>query len=416
MQAHRYLTIVLALVVATLGMIASANWLMDPYALRAVDSATPAFEGLNEAQGAFLRNTLTAAWVKPRTVILGTSRAGAGLDEKHPKFARDDAPVLNLALGGASIQQTRLMLTHAQEQRQLRKAVIGLDLEAFLGGGRPNFDVAALRGNRESEPAWFVYARSLWSHDMLLASTERAVAALAPAPQDIAIPAAVSRDRFDEQLRNLQGQRGLVWITEFNNFYARLPRLFPVWRAGETWYTDAHRASAMREFRALLAYARSQGIELHLFISPVHARYLEWYRRIGWWPLFEHWKRALAESITNEAQDAGATAPFPLWDFSGFHPLATESVPRIRDLQARMRWYFETSHYSRATGDVILNRILDPEDAAASPLPNVRIDASNVERHIHAMQSEADRYRIDYPAEVGNVAEMVRYLRRVARK
>ena len=388
---------------------AAVNRFVDPYRLRVLER-TP--QALTEAQGAFLHTALAVAAVKPKAVILGTSRAANALEASHPRFRPDDAPVMNLALGAASIRQTRLMLVHAHESSGVRKAVIGLDLEAFLGASRPDFEPAALRGNRDSEPEWIVLVRAMTSRDMFFAAIGSWAGGLvaANAKPDAAAP----KDRFQDRLNSLEGQRGLVWITEFNNFYAQLPLLFP--GASDAWRADGRRANAMRDFRELLDYARANDIELRMFVSPVHARYLEWYRRVGWWPLFENCKRALAESLQEEAKGAPARRPFTIWDFSGFHPLATEPVPRIGDLRSRMRWYWESSHYSRATGDLILDAVLRSGHAASSPLPDVTIDSSTIEQHLNALRVDADRYRQAFPGEAANVAEMVRYLRRIARK
>ena len=65
-------------------------------------------------------------------MIIGTSRATAGLDDAHPGFADSAKPVYNLSLPGASIAQMREMLVHAHSIRPLAQVVLGLDLEAFL--------------------------------------------------------------------------------------------------------------------------------------------------------------------------------------------------------------------------------------------------------------------------------------------
>ena len=389
--------------------IAVINWLTDPYRLRETESSpVSAVADLAEPGAAFLKAALTIAARKPRTLILGTSRAARALDPIHRGLAPEDGPVLNVAMGAASIQQTRMMLVHAHETARVKKAIIGLDLEAFLGGARPDFDATALLGHRDSKPVWLVLTSAMCSRDLFFASLQKAIG-IRDAGANLA-----PQDRFEEQLKSLGGQRGLVWIAEFNTFYGRLPDLFPLDRSVASWNSDERRVKSMREFRALLEYARRQGIELHMFISPIHARFQEWYRRVGWWPLFENWKRALVQSIEAEAHDGGHRQAFEIWDFSGFHALATEPVPRIGDLRSRMHWYGESSHYARTTGDLILDRMLDGTAAESSLLPNVRINASNIEAHIRSVRADADRYRASQPGEVANVAEMVRYLRRTA--
>jgi hypothetical protein len=410
MQARAFLIIVFCATLAMVGAIVATNWLVDPYGIRDGRSI-PSLYGQNESAGAFLRNASLVAVTMPRTVILGTSRAG-GLSADHNAFSASDRPVLNVALGAASIQQMHEMLVHAHATSGLRKAIVGLDLEAFIEPGRADFDPAALKGNRHTEPAPLVRMRTLLSRDMWLASIERELAAVLD-------PSSSAQHRHGDatqsRLQALQGQRGLIWITEFNNFYARLPYLFPSDMATARWAADPRRAAATQAFREMLDYARAQRIDLHLFISPVHARYLDWYAHVGWWALFEHWKRALAATITAEASATPGRTPFVLWDFSGFHDIAIEQVPQYGDLESRMRWYLDTSHYSRAAGNLILDRILRSADNNVSSLPRATLEAATVERHIDTLKDDAARYRTAHRSETDNVAEMVRFLRRVAR-
>jgi hypothetical protein len=419
MHPRHYLILSFGLTAVLTGGIAAVNAHLDPYGLSAAGRGG-AYEGVAGAErsGSFWQKALAVRDARPRSVILGTSRADGGIDTRHPGFSAQDAPVFNLALGGLSVDQMRLLLIHAHAISPVRKAVIGLDLEAFLGGGRTDFDPAGLEGNPETEPYSLVRLRLALSRETLSASLARWAALMSAEPV-----AGAARERSDPQPRRVSdelirqfGQRGLSAVTEFNNFYSRLPVLFPRWLPATRWSDDPRRAATMTAFRDLLGYARQEGIELRMFISPVHARYLEWYRQVGWWPLFEAWKRSLVAAIDDESRANPGRPAFPLWDFGGFHALATEPVPKMGDLSTRMRWYLESSHYSPELGDLVLDRVLGAPGAGASPLPDLRIDAATIDRHLSMLRSQAEEYRYTHPGEVGNVSEMIAYLRRVARK
>ncbi len=420
MHPRHYLILNLGLAAVLTGGIAAVNAHLDPYGLSAAGRAEANGGVAGAARpGSFWQKAFAVRDARPSSVILGTSRADSGIDARHPGFAAQDAPVFNLSLGGLSIDQMRLLLIHAHAISPVRKAVIGLDLEAFLSGGRTDFDPAALEGNPETEPYSLVRLRLALSRETLSASLARwaALTFTEPAagaaregsdPQPRRVP--------DELIRQFNGQRGLSGVTEFNNFYARLPVLFPHWLPATRWGDDPRRAAAMTAFRNLLGYARQEGIELRMFISPVHARYLEWYRQVGWWPLFEAWKRSLVAAIDDESRASPGRPAFPLWDFGGFHALAIEPVPKMGDVSTRMRWYRESSHYSPELGDLVLDRVLGAPGADASPLPDLRIDAATIDRHLDMLLIQAEEYRLSSPGEVANVSEMIAYLRRVARK
>jgi hypothetical protein len=158
MKARGYVIVVLVLAAASCGAVVAFNARVDPYGLAAVPDRTNLAPDAPRP-GAFFRKVLTVREAMPRTIVLGTSRAEFGIDPRAPGFTAEYAPVLNVALGGLSIEQMRLVLIHANAVSPLRLAVIGLDLESFLDAGRTDFDPAALEGNAESEPPLLVRLR-----------------------------------------------------------------------------------------------------------------------------------------------------------------------------------------------------------------------------------------------------------------
>jgi hypothetical protein len=53
--------------------------------------------------------------------------------------------------------------------------------------------------------------------------------------------------------------------------------------------------------------------------------------------------------------------PIPLGDFSGYNSMTTEPVPPSGDTTSRMKWYWESSHYRKELGDLVLDRLLEYE-------------------------------------------------------
>lgn len=398
---HRYSLIVLALLATLAAATIAFNAHVDPYALEAEKASTT--EAGPPRGGALHRTVVHARRANARTVILGTSRAQSGLPVDHPVFTEHRRPVVNLALGAASIDQLRLLLIHAHTTSPLAAAVIGLDLEAFLGEGRPDFDPSLLAGNPDSQPTPLSWLRTNVALATLYASV-RVRWGIGPATEaDGTDPAA----QYDSQ-------RSAVWTTEFRNFHSRLPRLFPGHRSSSTWADDVQRQAAIASFGQLLRYARRENIELHLFISPVHARYLDWYRRVGWWPLYEEWKRVLAAEIDREAKTQPGQPAFVLWDMSGFRGPAAETIPPLKDTTTRMHWYLETSHYNDRLGARILDTVMGLT-APESDWPVARIDVGTVNAHLRRLYNDADTWREMNPGETANVAAMVVYLRRQSR-
>jgi hypothetical protein len=59
-----------------------------------------------------------------------------------------------------------------------------------------------------------------------------------------------------------------------------------------------------------------------------------------------------------ESRESGKPS-IPLWDFSGFNEVTTESVPPSGDLKTPVKWFWEPAHYKRETGNLILDRIVN---------------------------------------------------------
>jgi hypothetical protein len=424
MTSRRYfaITVGTALILA-LG-IGLTNWYVDPLALRHAAPVTRDAAALpSDSSNNFWHKVYAVTRLRPASVILGTSRAETGLDEAHPRFGNGAQPVYNLALGGLSIDQMRQMLIHAQRTRPLTQVVIGLDLEAFLDSGRGDFDPAVLTGVKESEAKWLSALRLNLSWRALTA-TAATVANLgnkhSPESETESTAPRLAHTRVTRaRWQDMNGQRGLFYATEFHNFRSRLPLLvFAPTSNDVQWRADSRRAAAIRSFRELLSFARAERIDLRLFISPVHARYLEWYRRVGWWPLYDAWRRGLVDALADEATARPGTAAFPLWDFSGFNSMSTEAVPRLGDMEASMQWYIESSHYTREHGNIILDRVIGHPGATTPAAGDYGklIDKRTIEGWLDQTRFDAYRFRAAQPMEVEEIGKFASLLRHSSRR
>ena len=67
--------------------------------------------------------------IRPKTIILGSSRTELGMDPNHSFW--DFQPVFNAAFGGADIYDSFYYLKHANSTGELKKAVIMVDFFMF---------------------------------------------------------------------------------------------------------------------------------------------------------------------------------------------------------------------------------------------------------------------------------------------
>jgi hypothetical protein len=383
------------------------NLVVDPFGLyRWVD-----IEGFNANKYQATKHTrMVKAYrlqqLRPRALALGSSRTEIGIDPEHPAWSA--RPVFNLAVGGATIREARMLLEFACRQSPPQQVVLGLDFfmfnahrsadEASVPAARGTLDqlaetvfsaaalqasIATLRTQDPLEdPGYLPNGQIVWTYDL----------------------AKVRRYGMHEAfVRNVRKYLG-------NHYFPPPDRRFSL--VGEEGGYQP-----LAEFARVLRLARQQQIDLRLFISPVHAWQLLTIDEAGLWPLFEAWQRGLAAALEQDRREHPAQPPFVLWDFSGFNPVTTETLPAPGDRTTLMRYYWESSHYRKEAGDLVLSRVL----AAGPPAPadfGVPLDGGNVERQLELLRFALADYRRRYPeaaAEIARVRAEFPYLPQVRR-
>jgi hypothetical protein len=159
--------------------------------------------------------------------------------------------------------------------------------------------------------------------------------------------------------------------------------------------------SAFDAYRQLLVLAHERKVALHLLTSPAHAHLFESMRVVGLWDTFETWKRRLA-AINEEVARQLGVEPFPLFDFAVFDPATTEeSVPPASSTET-MRFYWETSHYTPALGEHVLDRVLGttPPSEVAPGGFGVALTSASMQEHLVAVREAEGRYREAHPTDV----------------
>jgi hypothetical protein len=163
-------------------------------------------------------------------------------------------------------------------------------------------------------------------------------------------------------------------------------------------------------FRDLVERLARRGVAVHAFISPVHARQLEALGLLGLFPTFEQWKRDLVAAV----EEVNRRLPDPrksvaLWDFSGYSSVTTEPVPPA-GARKETRWFWESSHYKKQVGDLIMVRMLRPERALTAVPRNfgVELGSDMLEGHLASIRRGAQRYRSENPFEVADVERLFR--------
>jgi hypothetical protein len=154
---------------------------------------------------------------------------------------------------------------------------------------------------------------------------------------------------------------------------------------------NANDSSPLEDFSALLRLAHDNNIELTVVILPVHARLLEMLDYAGLWPYFEYWKRQLV-AINEQTASAVDRSPFPIWDFNGYYPVATEPVSAEMNAKP-LQWMYDSAHTTVNTG----NRILDIIAGKAPADFGGALSSENIDDWLLSQRRLRDAFRREHP-------------------
>lgn len=379
-------------------IVIALNWIINPYSL--YDS--PVIEKLNKEKTEYLKYLRLT---KPRiitkhqsnSIILGTSRAGRGLSPNHPAWGNDK--VYNLALPGVRIYEILRYLQHAQASQPLNKVVLALDFRSFTNeipnsafsenrllvksNGEPN--------NKYYETYFFDSMSTLFSIDALGSSLKTI------RKQGWDKETLFPNGRWDRTDENVNHRK--IFTAYTNSTIQRL---------NEIILNKLNRPSGFQHFRDLLSLSYKENIQLIMLISPSHAWHWEVYRLLKLQKNLDNLKRLLV-SINNEEAEKSGRAAYPIWDFSGHNSISIESLPLQNEKDGKMRWFWESIHYKKRLGDMILDRILKNQ----SPKKEIPIDfgqqltSSNIETHISYLKQQSDSYQQNHPDDIAILQALI---------
>jgi len=350
----RRLVLMLAMCAAILACGALANYLLNPYGVWQSRLVDPIFRKPKDEHVAlpYLVQTATA-----HTLLVGSSRVAFGMriDEL------EGVGVLNAGIRAATIPQSCAIVHTALQNDHFKLIIWGVDFFAFnetwkdqdreferrLAGGLGSWLEDTLLSLSALDDGWADMKRAMRGRAKLPVTATRT----APWPPDL-----ICNDF--EATRHL----GLI-ATPASEVKRQLSDDVP-------GYLQYHLSNAFLDlFRQTVERARSQGVQVILFVPPMSEYELELVRQSGQWRTFQNWKRALA-------------AIGPLWDFSGYNQVAASD-----------QFFMHIMHCKTAVGETILRLLtgesLPPCFTMSKVVADsaIRIDRSNVDQAL-ALQDQ----------------------------
>lgn len=359
MRARVYLAWLVGSFLLLGAVVAALNALVDPYRM----FGTPAVVGWTALKPRIyeqigIAKTYQLERIKPVTVLLGNSRVEVGINPDSPVWRAAAQPVFNAAEAGTGPFTALLMLREAIAAGRLRTAIVGIDFLDFLqhatdpatrlpAVGPDERRLLVDRDGRPNAQRW----RQEWRDGLIATLSADALfdSISTLMDQDPTTSATITPEGFNplNEYRVFTERSGYHELfAQKNMIYETQYRTYP-----HPDFADPARFASFRYLFAILKAAAEARVDLVLYIHPYHADYLEMLHRVGLWPAFENWKRALA-GVADDAHVA-------LFDFADYDTYSTEPVPPPGDRHKEMRWYWESGHYKSALGDRMLQVMLE---------------------------------------------------------
>lgn len=297
--------------VSLIGLIlmASFHYVIDPFG---VYFSQP-IKGLNDFK-VELDNRFTVASkiisYKPKTISFGTSRIAAGLDGDVLREYSQNEPYFNAGFSGAGFDEIYAYFLHALHiQPDLKTVILGIDLFSFGEARKPQVDFCEER---------------LMKNFLTLKDTKYSLLSSKALSRSLeCIYRSVTKIPADNVIIKMGDKTFLKALVNSKDYY-------------HDFKIDPDK---IQKFRSLVDICRENSIDLKVFTCPVRVVYWEVYWENGLWPQVEDLKRQLC-------------AIHPLWDFTGYNPITTETL----DMDGKPL-YHECSHFSHHVGGLLMKRM-----------------------------------------------------------
>jgi hypothetical protein len=397
MRYKKWLKLIFVVFFSFLFLIAGFNYVVDPFDIY----KSAKINGFTTKKPEFFSHLrMTKAHevyrIKPQAVALGTSTTETGIDPEHPGWSKNAFPRYNLGLSAANVYEIMSYLKYAQSISPLKQVVIGFDFFSF------NIHV--------NNGADFVEERLQSNCNMFLLK-EKIQNLISIDTLRLSFKTLREQERLDimEYLPN--GQRAWDYKRNRKNAlgHRQMFRDYEKEAVHSSWECEdvKTKKSTLDIFREMLVFSYDNDINLYLFISPSHARNCEVIKVCGFWQKFEDWKRSMVQIANEEASIHGKKA-FLIWDFADYNELTTEDVPLPQDKNSDMKYHWETSHYKKELGDMVLDRIFSYDD----PGRNLHEDfgtilrKENLEEHLLEVRQRQKQYKMSHPQDIIEIKEL----------
>lgn len=319
-------------------------------------------------------------------LLAGSSRVQVGLPVDASLY--NGALAYNMGLDGTTLTETKAVLEFAILHNSIKRVILGVDFLLFS-------DVR--EGTSRYKDSKFNPQLNLFEYFL-----QNAIGS------DATVQSWSIMRRMLEREASPLAERGFApkfvpnGLSQRDLFALRIRQFI---NDPETFGRFRYSQQQLAIFRDIVRRCRSRGIKLTVFIPPVHALHLEMIRSLGLWRNFESWKSDLTRILAQEAM----SEPIPLWDFTGYEGRVAEDVPRAGDHTTRMKWYYESSHFTPALGKLVLRSIHEGQGRKPEQETfGVVLNCDNLSRDLDRTRAAREVYVAGHTADVAWLKQIIK--------
>lgn len=340
------------------------NYIIDPYGIFNVKITS--FDKIKQSEKIRLVKVIRTNEIKPKSIILGTSRAEYGYDPFHKYFIQ---PSYNLAISSGSMYENRLNFQNALKQGNLKKVLLVADYMMF------NDTNQKVLNDFETYFDNFNIYKYLFSIDSL---------------KDVFYTVKGTDSYYTKYLNN--GQRDYsnkkeqkFKEGEYLNFIKKTELKYYKYYSQDYTYKDTGRSS-FKDFEKIISDCYLYDIDLTVVFGPSHIRQweaLDYYIGYDKWL---KWKKDVVVTINKIAKEKNKLE-FRIVDFSVYHKFTSEKIPL--EINKRMFYHWESSHYKHELGIKVLDKLYDSGNNSDF---GVDLNIENIDVHLKKQNQKRQKF------------------------
>jgi hypothetical protein len=379
----RYLRLFFGFVLSILLLFGAFNWYVDPFEIYWTGKYEPHREVFMKKPWIF--KAMNVRKILPKSIIMGSSRTGLGIDPEHPAGDQSIYPRYNLGLPGSNMYEILSYVEHSHELSGIKQVIVGIDFYSFNIFYRANTEFNESLLHTEGSSKLFSYFRDTMTALFTWSSFKLSKRKLKWDKKDISY-----LNGFTAYTWSPRWPPGKSFLHNQKNYSTIF--LHPAPRYQFCLYDENGNNPQMQALKELLQLAIRKQIDIRLFINPIHASLQQIIKYSNLWPTFEDWKRNLVRIVSDQNSDQ--TQEVKLWDFSGYNSFTIEEETPSESLIRTMKWYYEALHYSKELGELMLDRIYDYKDESRV-IPDdfgILLSEKNIDDHLKRIRKQQIKY------------------------